>query len=160
MTITDVFLDQKRVNVCEYVVPSLLHVYIHLLSSDRERHLWSFKYFNQVSLCLYVTFVQRFLHFLVRVFPFFSYFLYNLRIIWFFFVIEVQGHNLWNGYYYRKCMQLFLNLWIMKRFCRFTDHNIMLQFITCGPSNRKIFAVSKPANRCRKEGGSITKWCA
>ena len=40
--ITDVFLNKKRVNVCENMVrmmPSLPCVHIHLLSSDRERHL-------------------------------------------------------------------------------------------------------------------------
>ena len=42
LTITDVFLDQKTVNVFERMVKmalSLLCVHIHLLSSDRERHL-------------------------------------------------------------------------------------------------------------------------
>ena len=48
-TITDVFLNQKRVNVCEHMVkmaPSESCVHIHLLSSDRETHLWSSKCFN------------------------------------------------------------------------------------------------------------------
>ena len=58
-TITDVFLTR---------------VHINFLSSDREKHLWRSKYFNQVSVCFYVTFVRRFLNFPVRVFPFFSYF--------------------------------------------------------------------------------------
>ena len=52
---------------------SLPRVHIYLLSSDRERHLWSPIYFK--FLCLCVTFVQRSLHFSGRVFPFFSYFL-------------------------------------------------------------------------------------
>ena len=65
--ITDAFLDQKRVNVCEHVVKwaILPHVHIHLLSSDSESHLWShtFTFFwlreasviaeiSQVSACL------------------------------------------------------------------------------------------------------------
>ena len=45
LTITVVFLDQRRVNVCEHMIrrhhmaPSLLCVHIHLLCSDQERHL-------------------------------------------------------------------------------------------------------------------------
>ena len=46
LTITDAFLDQKRVNVCEHMVkmaslmmPSIPYVHIHLVSSDRERQL-------------------------------------------------------------------------------------------------------------------------
>ena len=34
LTVTDVFLNQKRVNVCEHVMPSLSCVHIHSLSSD------------------------------------------------------------------------------------------------------------------------------
>ena len=127
-TITDVFLDQKRVIVCEHmlkmapreflksanrglwvskegevgmegkfslhpllfrlavsqspggsskthIVPSLLCFHIHLLSFDWERRLWSSKYFKLVSVCLCVPFLQKSLHFSVRVFPFFSHFL-------------------------------------------------------------------------------------
>ena len=73
--ITDVFLNQKRVNVCEYiwwvalfrnshVVPSLPWVHIHLFSSDRERHLWLSKHFSEASMCLCVSFARRSLCFL------------------------------------------------------------------------------------------------
>ena len=40
LTNTDVFLNQKRVNVCEYTVKTAPYRrHIHLLSSDRERLL-------------------------------------------------------------------------------------------------------------------------
>jgi hypothetical protein len=69
-TITDVFLNQKRVNACEHtvtmasrnhvfiMVPSLPCVHIHFLSSDRERHLWS----SNISVkfpCVYVCLSSR-----------------------------------------------------------------------------------------------------
>ena len=54
--ITDVFLNQKTVNVCEHMAktapreshmaPSLPCVHIHLPSSDWKRHLWLSKHFN------------------------------------------------------------------------------------------------------------------
>ena len=58
-TITDVFLDQKRVKMA----PSLPCVHIHLFSSDWERHLWLSKYLNKVSVCLCVPLLWRSLHF-------------------------------------------------------------------------------------------------
>ena len=72
-------LSKFQVSVlCYDMVPSLPHVHIHLLFSDRERHLWSRKYIK--FLCL--SFTRRSLHFLVRVFSFFSYLLcYNMIII-------------------------------------------------------------------------------
>ena len=78
LAITDAFLDQKRVNECKHAVKmvsmwvilkvatrgceiesgegwevgeNLPCVHIHLLSSDRERHLWLLKYFK--FLCVY-----------------------------------------------------------------------------------------------------------
>ena len=36
----------------KYTAPSLPLVHMHLLSSDRERHLWSPKYIIKVSMCL------------------------------------------------------------------------------------------------------------
>ena len=66
LAITDAFFDQKRINVCEHTVkmaspwvtwmPSLPCVHIHLLSSDRERHLWSPKYFKFPCVCVLVYF--------------------------------------------------------------------------------------------------------
>ena len=50
---TDVFLSQKRVNVCELTVKTEC-VHIHLFSSDQERHLWSSKH-----MCLSVPFIRR-----------------------------------------------------------------------------------------------------
>ena len=50
----------------------LYSVCIHLLSSNRGRHLWFSKYFKFLSVCLCVSFLWRFLHFSVWVFPFFS----------------------------------------------------------------------------------------
>jgi hypothetical protein len=69
-TVTDVFLNQKRINVCVHTVKmasSLLCVYIHLLSSDWERHLW----LSSVYMCLSS---RDLLIFLVRVSSFYSYF--------------------------------------------------------------------------------------
>ena len=43
-----------------HVVPSFVH--INWLSSDQERHLWSSKYLNYVSVCLCVLFVWSSLH--------------------------------------------------------------------------------------------------
>ena len=87
--------DQKRVNVCEHKAPSLPHVYIHLLSSDQERHLWSSKYFDQVSVCLWVTFVWRSLSFFGKSFSFLFLFVeiiysYDFRNIFTFFVSVVS----------------------------------------------------------------------
>ena len=111
--ITDAFLDQKRVNVCEHVV-MMACIHIHLLSSDRERHLWPLKYI--VSVCLYVAVIRRFLHFSVRVFPFFSYLL-----CYPYFVLSFQP-----------------GLWYIKTFLRkiwfFRDRifkNIMQLFAVC-----------------------------
>jgi hypothetical protein len=67
LVITDVFFYQKRINV---------GMYVQLLSSDQERHLWLWKCFNYASMCLCVPFVWRSLHFLVRVSSFLSGFLY------------------------------------------------------------------------------------
>ena len=55
------------------MAPSLLHVHIHLLSSDWERHLWSPKYINFLCVCVWL--IRRSLHFPVRVFPFFFLFI-------------------------------------------------------------------------------------
>ena len=96
-TITDVFLNQKRVNVYEHKVktaPSLRCVHIHWLSSDRERHLWSLKYFKKASVCLCVPFIWRSLNFLVKISSFFSYFFkfVNNSVMkiwaWFYFIHE------------------------------------------------------------------------
>ena len=59
-----------------HVLPSLLCVHIHLLSSDRERHLWSSKSFNQASVCLYD--ISSFLKFLSLYFSVMSLFFNNL----------------------------------------------------------------------------------
>ena len=84
-TITDIFLDQKIVNVCEHmvkivpcdnqVVLSLLCVHIHLLSSDQQRHLWLPKHFSEVSMCLCVPFIQISPHFFGKSFLFLFLFL-------------------------------------------------------------------------------------
>ena len=54
------------------VMPSLLYVHIYLLSSDWEKHLWSSKYFEYVSVCLCVPFLWRSLQFLASFSPFLS----------------------------------------------------------------------------------------
>ena len=76
LAITDAFLDQKRVNICKHalVVSSLPCVHIYLLSSDWERHLWSPKYIIQDSVWMCVTYIPRFLNFLVIIFPSYPYF--------------------------------------------------------------------------------------
>ena len=87
LTITDVFLNQMRVNLFEHMVKtgpcesfeklvalfknshmavSLPCVHIHLLSSDRERHM-----IVEISQLSTRVFVRRSFHFPVRVFPFF-----------------------------------------------------------------------------------------
>ena len=53
-----------------HMVPSLPCVHIHLLSFDWKRHLWSSKYIKYVPVCLYVSFLQRSLHFFGNNFPF------------------------------------------------------------------------------------------
>ena len=62
--ITDVFLDQKRVNMCSYTFSLLWSIKTSVIIRN----------LNYVSICLYVTFLWRSLHFLVRFFPFFPYF--------------------------------------------------------------------------------------
>ena len=55
-TITDVFLNPKRVNVCEHTVKmmsSLLCVHIHLLSSDWERHVETYHLSFHVFICAF-----------------------------------------------------------------------------------------------------------
>ena len=56
-----------------HVAPSLPCGHIHLLSSDQERETSVIVEISQLSLC--VPFLRKSLHFSVRVFPFFSYFL-------------------------------------------------------------------------------------
>ena len=83
LMITDVFVYQKRVNVCEHMASSLPCVHIHLLSSDQERHLCSSKYFSWASMCLSPFFIWRSLHFFSKrlfsppflCYPYFSTFL-------------------------------------------------------------------------------------
>ena len=82
-TIMGVFLNQKRVNICEHTVKLVPHdslgslswVHIHLLFSDWERHLWLLKPISLASVC----FDRRSLHFsefpifvlsVLRYFPF------------------------------------------------------------------------------------------
>jgi hypothetical protein len=75
LTLTEVFVNQKRVNECEHIVKMAwkpgMCVPIHLPSSDRERYLWLLKYFKKVSMCLCELFLLRSLQFSVRVFSFF-----------------------------------------------------------------------------------------
>ena len=52
-----------------------LHLYVvtvcsHLLSSDWERHLWFSKHISYASMCLFVLFTQRSLHFSGKIFLF------------------------------------------------------------------------------------------
>ena len=50
------------------MVPPLPCVHIHLLPSDRKRHLWSSKYFSWASVCLCVPFFRRSLYFFIKSF--------------------------------------------------------------------------------------------
>ena len=73
--ITNAFLDQKRVNICEHTVMTWCHhyctfTYICSLLIKKERHLWLPKYIIQVSLCLCLTFHLEISSFLSRSFPF------------------------------------------------------------------------------------------
>ena len=98
--IIDAFLDQKRVNVCEHavmmvphgtfkntrIVPSLLRVHIHLLSSDRKRHSHCRNIF--VFMC---TFIRRSFHFLVS-FP-----IYFEKVDVIFMILCMHGPYVWLG---------------------------------------------------------------
>ena len=73
--ITDVFLNQKRVNICECMVKMVPHdpcIHIHLLSSDWERHLWSSKCFNLAAVCFVCLSSGNLFIFSVRVSSFFT----------------------------------------------------------------------------------------
>ena len=60
LTITEVFLDQKRVNVCKHMVKMApcdrVFTYVYLLSSDRGRYLCLSKYLKlSFCLCVYLS---------------------------------------------------------------------------------------------------------
>ena len=63
-----------------HVAPSLLGVHIYLFSSDWERPLWVSKRISHVSVWLFVPFIWRCLHFLVRV----SSFYFNIVLLRYF----------------------------------------------------------------------------
>ena len=97
LTITDVFLDEKRVNVCENMVKMAPHESEKLLDgtfftvcSQTFILFWLRKTSVIVNMfqlsfcvCVCVPFIWRSLHFLVRVSPFFSYFW--LSALWYSF---------------------------------------------------------------------------
>ena len=72
-TITDDFLNQKRVNVCEHTIKTRVFTYIYSLWLKKT--LWS-KHFSETSMCLCVPFIWRFFIFLIRIYSFFSYLCY------------------------------------------------------------------------------------
>ena len=68
-TIRDVFLDQKRVNVCEHTVKMVPRVFTNIYSLLIEKDICDRR---NISVCLRVPFIRRSLHFFGKSFPFFS----------------------------------------------------------------------------------------
>ena len=82
--------------VCKHAAMTAPRVHIHLLSPDREGHLWLPKYIFQVSVCLCLTFIQRSLNFFGKSFPFL--FLFIVLSVLQYFPFHVSLIFIWLNY--------------------------------------------------------------
>ena len=98
--VTDVFLNHKRVNVCEHTIKmasqggtfqKLSCDAIFSLSSDWERCPWPSKYFD---LSLHVPFLLRSLQFLVIIFPYFVLFALPFHVVYSYNIVN-QFRAIW-----------------------------------------------------------------
>ena len=96
------------------VVPSLLCIHMHLLSSDWKRHLWSSKCFSKASVCLCLPFIWRSLHFFDKSFLFLFLFLWHIQIVHYMIIVTFGLMEAFIMGLYLKSFRRTLHHWLVR----------------------------------------------